>query len=78
MWNPTTRRNHAKRSYSERQVPPGQGFPGLSASKKRVTSREVGREPGTVNVDRAGHTNEDANGILEGEHKVKSGTITDR
>lgn len=50
----------------------------MRASKKRKTSREVGREQGSVNVDRTGHTNEDANGILEGEHKARSGTITDR
>jgi hypothetical protein len=58
-------------------VTPGSGFPGLGASKGRRTLREDGREQGTALAGRSGSANRDADEVLKGERKARSG-IQDR
>jgi hypothetical protein len=52
---------------------PGSGLLGLGASKWRQTPREEGREKGMAIVSQPGSADRNANEVLKGERKAKSG-----
>jgi hypothetical protein len=56
----------------------GSGFPELGAPEGRQTSREDGRDEGTVVVHRTGSADGEAAEVLEGECKARSGIQVDR